>query len=108
MVIQIKALSVNEAWQGRRFKTKKYKAFEKEFILKLPKLKKDFQGCLKLEIVVGYSNALSDLDNALKPILDVLQSKYGFNDRNIYEINAKKKIVKIGDEFIDFNIVQLE
>lgn len=108
MKINIKALSVNQAFQGRKFKTPKYKAFETELLLKLPKLKNDFKGRLRLDIVIGYSNTLSDLDNALKPILDILQLKYGFNDRDIYEIRAKKEIVKKGKEFIDFNIVELK
>ena len=33
MIVNIKPLSVNQAWAGRRFKTPKYKAFEKEMLL---------------------------------------------------------------------------
>lgn len=108
MKISIKALSVNQAWQGRRYKTKKYKAFETELLLKLPNSKKKYTGRLRLDITVGYSNTLSDLDNALKPILDILQKKYGFDDRQIYKINATKVIVNKGSEFIDFNLVELK
>ena len=37
--INIKPLSVNQAWMGRKFKTKFYKDYEIELALKLPKLK---------------------------------------------------------------------
>ena len=32
MRVFIKPLSVNEAWRGRKFKTPKYKQYEKRFI----------------------------------------------------------------------------
>ena len=35
MILRIKPLSVNEAWQGRRVKTKKYRDFEKAVLLML-------------------------------------------------------------------------
>jgi len=107
MVIKvlIKPLSVNQAWQGKRFKTKSYKAFEKEIILKMPKAKIEFKKPLKVNITFGFSNSLSDIDNPLKPTLDCLQKKYGFNDRDIYELNVKKEITKIGNEFISVQIL---
>jgi hypothetical protein len=37
-VLKISALSVNQAWQGRRFKTKKYKDYEEHLLLILPNL----------------------------------------------------------------------
>ena len=45
---------------------------------------------------------LSDIDNPLKPFLDILQKKYGINDRDINELLVKKTVVKKGDEFIFF------
>lgn len=57
----------------------------------------------KIDVEFGMS-ALSDLDNPLKPLLDVLQKKYGINDRDILELRAKKKVVKKGKEFIAFKI----
>lgn len=107
MTIEIKPLSVNEAWQGRRFKTPKYKTFEKEMLLKMPKI--DLTGFTKigLEITFGFSNSLSDIDNPLKPTLDCIQKKYGINDRNIYELQVSKEIVKKGNDFIKIKINQL-
>ena len=106
MKINIKPLSVNQCWQGRRFKTKIYKGYEKELLLKLVKI--DVPNVsIGLNITFGFSNKLSDIDNPLKPFLDILQKKYKINDRDIYELNVKKEIVKKGDEFIFFEIFEV-
>jgi len=107
MKIKIKPLSVNQAWQGKRYKTNKYKAFEKELLLLLPPMKIEFKGDLSVELIYGFSNSLSDVDNPTKPVLDVLQKKYGFNDRQIVELTLKKEIVKKGEEFIELKINEI-
>jgi len=100
----IKPLSVNDAWQGKRFKTKKYKNFEYSIQFILPKIKICAKSFLRIDIVFGFTSTLSDIDNPLKPFLDALQLKYGFNDRNIYELNVKKTISK--ESFIAFEIME--
>ena len=102
-MINIKPLSVNKAWQGRRFKTKEYKTYETELSALLPSLNVP-DGKIRIEVTFYFKNSLSDIDNPLKPFLDILQKKYGFNDRNIYELNVKKEI---GEDGIEFNIYQL-
>ena len=98
MKILIKPLSVNEAWQGKRFKTKKYLQYEKQMLLLLPKVfKNDFK---ELNIKIGVIS-LYDIDNCLKPLLDVLQKKYGFNDRYIMKLTIEKEVVKKGREYIE-------
>jgi len=72
--INIKPLSVNECWQGKRFKTKEYKQYEKDLLLMLPKIgicKAPF----KITIEFAFSSTLADIDNPLKPFLDILQKK---------------------------------
>lgn len=101
--IFIKPLSVNECWQGRRFKTKAYKFYELELLLKLPKLKIP-PPPYKIYFEFGMSNIQSDWDNPVKPFQDILQKKYGFNDRNIFEATVKKMKVKKGSEYIYFLI----
>jgi Holliday junction resolvase RusA-like endonuclease len=104
--VKIKPLSVNEAWQGRRFKTKKYKDFQKNMLLILPLINKEFHGKLKVFIEYGFSSKLSDIDNPCKMVLDCMCKKYGFDDRQIYELIQKKEIVKKGEEYIKFQICQ--
>jgi len=105
MKIWIKPLSVNEAFRGRKFKTKKYIEFQQEMLLKLPKMDIP-EGKLEIHYKIGFSNSNSDLDNAFKQLNDCLQKKYGFNDNLIYRIIADKEIVKKGQEFIEFKICQ--
>lgn len=106
MIINIKPLSVNEAWQGRRFKTPKYKAFEKQVLLMLKPIKLN-KAPYSVQITFGFSNVLSDIDNPLKPFLDILQKRYGINDRDIYLLIVKKEVVKKGFEFINYEINEL-
>jgi len=103
MRIDIKPLSVNECWAGRRFKTPKYKAYEIELMLKLTNMEIP-EGRLSLWITTGFSNINADCDNILKPFIDILQKKYGFNDNRIYEIKIEKEKVKKGMEYISFGI----
>ncbi len=101
--IDVKPLSVNEAWMGRRFKSVVYSLYERDVLFKLKPLKLP-DPPYKLSFVFGVSSSLADIDNPVKPILDILQKKYGFNDRDVYELHVKKQIVKKGFEFIDFKI----
>ena len=55
----------------------------------------------------GLSNAQADYDNPIKPIQDILQKRYSFNDKDIYEANIKKVKVKKGEEYIKFEITSL-
>ena len=106
MIVNIKPLSVNECWQGKRFKTLKYKAYEKELLLKLKKIEVP-KGRLFLKITFGLSSKIADWDNPVKPFQDCLQKKYGFDDRRIYRAEVEKIDVKKGEEFIEFEIKQL-
>lgn len=104
MKINIEPLSVNTAWKGKRFKTDAYKQFERDMFLLLPKMDVPKEK-LSVSLIFGFSNKASDIDNPIKPILDVLQKAYGFNDKDIYELQVVKQIVKKGKEYIEFLIV---
>lgn len=105
--IEIRPLSVNDAWKGQRFKTARYKIFERDVLFLLPKIKLPPP---PFEIIYdfGFSNICSDIDNPVKPFQDILQEKYGFNDRNILRIVINKKIVQKGKEYIYFQILHYE
>ena len=102
--INIRPLSVNRVWAGRRFKTQDYKDYEHELSLLLPNDLKIPSGELTVGIVWGFSSRASDVDNPTKPFIDVLQKKYGFNDKQIVNLILKKEYVKKGEEFIAFTI----
>ena len=103
MRVNVKPLSINKAFQGRRFKTPEYNAYEKEVLLKLRPMKLP-KPPYELQIEFGVSSPLADLDNFLKLFIDVLQKKYNFNDKLINKILAVKTKVNKGKEYIDFNI----
>ena len=102
--IKIKPLSVNAAWQGRRFKTDLYKRYEKDVALLLPPNLEIPEGDLSIYLEWGFSNSSSDWDNPIKPFQDILQKKYDFNDNRVFDARVKKVKVPKGAEYIKFNI----
>lgn len=107
MRADIKPLSVNRCWQGKRFKTPEYKAYEQEVLLKLRPLRLP-EKPYKLFLEFGLSNMQADWDNPIKPFVDILQKKYGFNDRDIHEAEVKKVKTEKGSEYIEFELRALE
>ena len=105
--INEKPLSVNLAWQGKRFKTPKYKDYEKAILLRMPVGKVAGDQMLRVEFFFGFSNKASDLDNPVKLLMDIAQKKYGFNDCNVFELNIRKCLVKKGEDFIHMGIYSL-
>ena len=103
--LNIKPLSVNEAFQGRRFKTDKYNVFINNCLRQLPKdLLIPEKSFIKLAIQFGFSSKASDIDNCCKSFIDCLVKKYGVDDKHIHELHVFKTIVKKGEEFIKFKI----
>ena len=103
ITIKTKPLSVNDAFQGRRFKTIAYKNYEVGVSSMLPNIKIP-KPPFKVSYEFGFSSKAADIDNPVKCFTDILQKKYGFNDKDIYEMSLKKKIVKKGNEYIKFKI----
>ena len=104
MILHIKPFSVNKAWKGRRYRTDEYKKYKRDVLNLLQKLDIDFKNELSIDLVFGFSNSGSDIDNPLKPLLDIMQDKYKFNDNQIIELHIKKEKVKKGSEFIKIRI----
>lgn len=102
--VDIKPLSVNNAWKGKRYKTPRYKRYERDLLLLLPKDIEIPKGELAITINFGMSYSGADIDNPIKPFLDILQKKYGFNDNRIVSMNVRKTKTKRGEEYIHFRI----
>jgi len=89
--VNLKPLSVNKAWKGKRIKTTDYSKFEKSCLLILPIY--EIPKCdLELFIHYGFSSKGSDIDNPNKMVIDILSKKYGFNDNLIY-LNTFLKLI---------------
>ncbi|MCX4024772.1 hypothetical protein [Spartinivicinus marinus] len=107
ITVKTKPLSVNEAFLGRKVKSKKYRDYEEILISTLPDVSVP-EGKLTLKLLVSYSNSRADIDNALKPFIDVLQKRYDFNDNKLYRLVIEKNIVKKGEEFLKFQLIPYE
>ncbi len=107
MKISIKPLSINKAFQGRRFKTQDYRSYEQWLMLLLPniKLPKDIK--ISMTIERHFSNEAQDIDSSVKLTLDVLQKKWWFNDKQIYQLNMTKKIVPKWMEWFTLDVWEI-
>jgi hypothetical protein len=101
--VEIKPLTVNRAYQGRRFRTPELLAYQQELAYRLPKLDVP-KGKLAVRYIFGVSSRNSDGDNLIKAFQDALAEHYGFNDRDIYRWEIEKQIVAKGEEFVEFEL----
>lgn len=114
--INIKPLSINETYKVIKVRGKyligtspTYKSFKNEIQFLLPNdIVVDYNN-IKIDVIVYFKNSRSDIDNPLKSFIDSLQEKYAFNDKDIYEINIKKEVVKDESKIgFKFNISKIE
>lgn len=103
IVLDIKPLSVNDAWQGKRYKSDKYESYERAVLYMLPRITLP-EPPYKMYYEFGLSNTQADYDNPTKQFQDCLSKKYGFNDNEIYAAEIRKVIVKKGREYVKFRI----
>lgn len=102
-VLKVKPLTANRMWKGRRFATNEYKAWREECLWLLPNLTLP-PAPYELEVHVYLESVLADLDNPIKSFIDVLQKKYGFNDRDVDVIHAYRHSVRKGNGKFVFRI----
>ena len=102
----IDIISINNAYRGRRFKTKEYIGYEQELLLKLPKAKM-IKGKVQINYLFKVKNfGGRDLDNCIKVVQDILAKKgYIENDNRIVTITAQK--VKSEVEGFEIEILPL-
>ena len=104
--LQLKPISVNEAYKGRKFKTPQHKKFKDHAKIllrskRLPKVEKKQPFFILYHF---YTNMQNDLDNLIKLTQDSICEKLGTDDRYIMGMHAKKFIAKKGEEKIKFKI----
>jgi Holliday junction resolvase RusA-like endonuclease len=108
ITINIKPLSINCAYKGKRFATPEYKKWSENVTMLLPKSFKMPEPPYDMELIFGFSNKASDVDNGNKTFIDLMQWVYKFNDKDIYKLTSIKKIVKKGNEYITFKVKTYE
>jgi len=65
------------------------------------------EGDLEINFEFGL-NTLADWDNPIKPLQDILQKKYDFNDRRVVRATVIKNTVKKGEGYLNFSIRGIE
>jgi len=103
----VKPMSVNGAWKGRRYKTDEYKAYTRSLLSILPDIKLPTPP-YEIYLAFGFSSKASDWDNPVKPIQDILQKRYDFDDKLIYKAVVEKFIVPKRQEYFEFEIKTLK
>ena len=105
--IKVSPLSVNKAWQGRRFKSDAYKQFIRDVSIVLPVAK----NTIKNEVEIYYTFYIknfgnADVDNLIKTAQDqIVEKRYIIDDRKIIFLQAKKiKVKNYQDEKIEITI----
>lgn len=60
----------------------------------------------RLIVLAAFSNKRGDLDNVFKPLLDSMVASMDpdFDDSQVYEIQARKKLVKKGQEYLQVRL----
>jgi len=104
--IDIKPLSVNKAFQGRRFKTPEYRKYTEDLQFLLPPIKLP-KPPYHIIFEFGFSSRASDWDNCIKTTQDAIAQKYKFDDKLIRKGTVSTQIVKKGQEYFKFQIEPL-
>jgi len=102
--VDINPMSVNAAWRGRRRKTQKYRDYEEVMLGLLEDYDVPEEGDLFILFQWGLSSSAYDIDNPIKPLQDILQTRYEFNDKRVFRMFVEKEKVKKGEEYVQFII----
>ena len=107
--IPYKPMSVNLAWQGRRYRTPLYTKFAIDVGLLIRRIrppKPAPDASLFAHYVWGFSNSQSDVDNPVKPFQDVLFDtwKMKAKDHQVQFMIIEKATAKKGQEYIGFHV----
>jgi hypothetical protein len=105
--IDIKPLSVNEAYKGKRYKTNDYKRYEIAVLSLLPKKYDLPEPPYEIRFTFGFSSHASDWDNCIKATQDIISKKYKFNDKLIKRGVVEVDNVPKGSEYFTFEILSL-
>lgn len=71
--VEIRPLSVNAAWKGRRFKTPEYTQYENDMQILLPQVSQPWNEPIRMTYTFKLRRAsTTDVDNLIKPLQDIL------------------------------------
>lgn len=107
ILLPITPMSINKCYQGRRFRTKEYKAWQEHGIYLL---KGQYGLSGKFHVKIKWYKktvASTDIDNPVKPVVDLLvKSGVIPDDRYIYKLEVEKHKTPEGQEdYYDIEIL---
>ena len=106
MRIDIKPMSVNRCWQGRRFRTPEFRQWQRDVQTLLTQYNGARFGKEGIEVSIIFYERYpirGDIDNKVKPILDCLvEAGIIGDDRYIFKLIIEKE--KADQDFFTFNI----
>lgn len=98
--VDIKPLTVNRAWLGRRFKSKEYKDYERDVLFLLPKDITPIDGPVEIRYRFHVKNhKMCDWDNPIKPLQDVLVKAGILKDDRFIYLGMGQKVPSTRDYF---------
>lgn len=104
--LEIKPMSVNKCWQGKRFKSREYRDYEHDVFLLLSILKPErlLIGAIEIDYKFYLKSIwMSDLDNFAKPLTDILvKAQIIPDDRYIAKMTLEK--IKSKTDYIEISI----
>lgn len=103
--VKVKPISINKAFQGRRFKTSECKEFEEELSYLLPKARL-IKGEVEIRLTFFLKNyKRTDISNLVKILEDILVKK-GFieDDRKVKRMTLEK--IQYKEDYIKIEISQ--
>ena len=104
--LELRPVSTNRLYVGRRFLSKEAKQFKEQCHRQLLLLSEPIHvpdGRLELHFVFGLHRDM-DVTNCVKLVEDVLADFYGFNDKRVQGCSLRKVKVARGEEFISFSL----
>lgn len=107
--IPIKAMSINSAWKGRRFKTKAYEKWQESILWSLPHEEEMLKSRTLGMSFIFYlkSPTRMDLDNLLKGLIDCVKKKGIIeDDRYVFYLEATKRKTE-KEEGFEIEIIEI-
>lgn len=102
--VNIRPLSVNEGYTGRRWKTEEHRVWHKSVLFLLPSKLQVPPPPYEIYLKFGFSSEKSDFDNCIKFFVDTIAEKYKFNDKKIRRAVIDIEIVDKRKEFVEFSL----
>jgi len=106
ITLNIKPLSVNKQYKGRKWPTDELKAYKREMPLLLPIDLQLPPNKLVLLFRFHFKRKASDVDNCCKAAQDIITNHYGVDDKEIFMTMNEKIVNSKEPEYLEFEFLE--